>query len=60
MKTFFNQVEKALRDLGYGSSLSTSLVNMNRDFITAAQERGREAHEVANTIYTNRESIMKR
>jgi uncharacterized membrane protein len=60
MKAFLNQVEQSLRDLGYGSSLSASLVNTNREFITAAQERGREAHEVAKTLHTNREKIMSR
>jgi len=60
MKTFLNQVEQSLRDLGYGSSLAASLVNTNREFITAAQERGRDAHDIAKTIYTNREKIMSR
>ena len=60
MSTFLKEVENELRNLGYGSSLSASMVNMNREFIQKAIERQRTAADVAKTLYTNREKTMSR
>jgi hypothetical protein len=59
MKAIFEQVEQSLRQLGYGSALSASMVNTSRDFIERATERGRTPQEIASTLDTNRKKTIR-